>query len=452
MSAPCFSRVSALALAATFLLACDAAADGSSTSSSSTGTGAAAPLCTADASTPDLLSAPESASYAPAYAVSTDAEGLIALEITKDDVLRLRRWSADGTERAAFDVDTNVALPAGSRRLSALTLTHAADLYFVAWETDDAVLHARVLAADGTGAPAAVLSPKTRKLAGNTVAVEAMAPDIRLRGEAVVVTWTEVAPGNEVFYPFAIFGLDGARQDQGNAYIQKYELGDNFTFGDVELRGSTLTVLGGIQGGGSIANIVTAVATADVSDPRTWTLTEIPLDQPSGDVRRTSQTITRAEGLPVVVQLATLDEANHPRKRVEVVRLDETLHVTATQLAPIGDDRTFFWGLQVLPAAMDTDPLRFVWADSGDSGGFDPVLHDATLAVDATAPTVLDRPLVLQGAVAGFFDSTGAPKLTVRAHPGGVFHGFQWSAGGFVGETRVEHLGSFFVCADAPER
>lgn len=26
---------------------------------------------------------------------------------------------------------------------------------------------------------------------------------------------------------------------------------------------------------------------------------------------------------------------------------------------------------------------------------------------------------------------------------------FVWAAGGFVGESRVEHLGSFFVCADA---
>lgn len=445
-----FSRVALVALTATLLLACDSTADDTSTStSSSSGTGAAAPQCTADASTPDLLSAAESASFEPTFAVSTDAEGLIALEITKADVLRLRRWSADGTERAAFDVDTNVALPPASRRLYALSVTHTADLYFVAWETDDAVIHARVLAADGTGAPASVISPKTRKLAGNTVAVDASAPVIRLRGDAVILTWVEVAPGYEVFSPMAIFGLDGVRVDQGNAYLYKFELGDNFTFGDVELRGSTLTVLGGVQGTGSIANIVTSVVTADVSDPRTWTLTEVPIDQPSGDVRRTSQTILRSQGHPVLVQLATLDEANDPRKRIEVVRLDDTLHSTAVQLYPVGDDKPFFWGLQTLPSGSDTSPLRFVWADSGDSGGYDPVLHDATLAADAPAPTVLDTPLVLQGAVAGFFDSTGAPKLTVRAQPGGVFHGFQWSAGGFVGENRVEHLGSFFVCADA---
>lgn len=451
-SLPCprTHHLSTLALVATVLLGCDSAADGTSTSSSGTGgAGGGPPLCTADVSTPDLLAENETASYSPAFAVALDDEGLVAVTVAKDGALRVRRWAADGTERASFDVDSGVTLPGGDGRLSALSVTYASERYFVAWETADGVIHARVLGSDGTGGASAVVSPKTRKLGGSNVTVEAFAPVVRLRGDAVILTWTELAPGNEVFYPMAIFGLDGARLDQGNAYIHKFELGDNFTFGDAELRGSTLTVLGGVQGSGSIANIVTAVATADLADPRTWKLTQIPIDQPSGDVRRTSQSITRSQGLPVLVQRATLDEANAPRKRIEVVRLDDAAHATSIQVHPIGDDRPFFVGLQALPPQSDTDPVRFVWADSGDIGGYDPVLHDATFATDASGPTVLDTPLALSGAVDGFLDSLGAPKLAARSAPGGVRHGFQWTAGGFTGAPRVEHLGSVFVCADA---
>lgn len=88
---------------------------------------------------------------------------------------------------------------------------------------------------------------------------------------------------------------------------------------------------------------------------------------------------------------------------------------------------------------------RFIWADSGDSAATTScsVLCDRRDRGDGWTPRSSAR------ARSPASSTRRAPKLAVRAQLGGVFHGFQWSAGGFVGETRVEHRGSFLERADA---
>lgn len=404
------------------------------------------PACTADADHPDLGALSATVSYEPELTVALDDEGAIALTLDPKGVLSLRRFAIDGTERDAFEVATSVTLPGGDRRLSALSLAYANGLYFAAWEGADSAIHVRVLAADGTGAAANVVSPKTRALPGGTKDVTPMSPRWRVRSGAIALTWTETVPNlGGAVYPIALYGTDGARVDQGDIFITQYELGATFYFGDVDVQGDALQVQGWVQGTGSIADLATVWVVADRSAPRKWTRTAIPLEQPKGDVGRGSPTLLPIDGGHVLVQLARLAQGNTPRSRIELVWLDAAGAPTATRYLPIANTTAFFFGLHAFAGPTQ---LHVIWGDSPDSGGLGPTLHDATMPLAAPAdPAVIDVPLTLQGKAAGRFEDLGAPDLRAKLRPGGIAFAYGWAEES--GSTAIKHFGSTFRCAAA---
>lgn len=405
-----------------------------------------APACTADAEHSDLGALSATVTYEPELTVALDDEGAVALTLAPKGELVLRRFALDGTERDPFTVATGVTLPGGDRRLSSLSLAYSGGLYFAAWEGTDEAIHARVLAADGTGAAATVVSPKTRALPGGAKNVTPFSPRWRVHAGTIALTWTEQVPNaGGAVYPIALYGADGARVDQGDIFITQYELGATFYFGDVDVQGDTLQVQGWVQGTGSIADFATVWLVADRSAPRKWTRTPISIEQPKGDVGRGASSLVAIDGGHVLVQLARLAQGNTPRQRIEFVWLDANGAPTATRFIPIADALPFFFGLDAFAAATQ---LHVVWGDSADPGGLSPTLHDATMPLAAPAdPSVIDVPLSLQGKVPGRFEELGAPDLRAKVRPGGIAFAYGWSEDG--GSTSITHFGSTFRCAAA---